>query len=165
MAHRDRPMRTNSRQRKGTRRVARALGLALAGLTLVIVPWSLGWAQAPSKTTVADVVIQGNRQIPTQKVMSYVKTKPGAEYSQASVDEDVRRLYETRLFGNIQVLRQPTEDGRVVVVFQIVEYPSVVQEVIYQGAKHLKPDELESITGIRKGFPLNPIANKQACFA
>lgn len=114
---------------------------------------------------VADVGFQGNRAISADRIRSYLKTKPGMEYNQATVDEDVRRLYETKLFGNIKVGKSPNEDGNMVVQFLFVEYPSVVQEVVYQGAKHLKPDELESLTGIRKGWPLNPIANKQACFA
>lgn len=160
-------MRTHCRWKKGARKLVRVLGLSFAevAVALQLLSWSPGFAQAPGKQTVADVVVQGNRTIPTQKVMSYIKTKPGADYVQATVDDDVRRLYETRLFGNIQALRQRTEDGRVVVQFQIVEYPSVVQEVVYRGAKHLKTEELESITNLRKGFPLNPIANKQACFA
>lgn len=146
----------------------RCRGLGTAGLTVAVLlsAWSFGHAQGTSaKVTVADVVVQGNRMIATQRIMGYIKTRPGSEYSQASVDDDVRRLYETRLFGNIQVRTPRTEDGRVIVQFLFAEYPSTVQEVIYQGAKHLKPEDLEALTGVRKGFPLNPIANKQACFA
>src|SRR5262249_10955588 len=56
----------------------------------------------------------------------------------------------------------PTEDGKVTVYYLLQEYPSTVQEIVYQGAKHLNPDELEQITGLRKGSPLNPIANQMA---
>jgi outer membrane protein assembly factor BamA len=121
-------------------------------------------AQAPAgKVFVADVIVQGNQNVPTQKILSLIRTHAGAEYSADVVAEDVRRLYkETQSFQNIRVAEKPTGDGKVVVYFQVVELPSVVQEIVYQGAKHLKPDELESLTGLHKGVPLNPMAVKLA---
>src|SRR5262249_205480 len=149
---RDRPMSATDRFNSPVRRQALALVSILLGAVACL-------AQAPAgKVTVADVIPQGNRLVASAKILSLIKTRPGSEYSQALIDEDVRRLYETRLFGNIQVSTKQTEDHRIIVYFHVAEYPSVVQDVLYQGAKHLKPDELESITGIRKGAPLNPIA-------
>src|SRR5262249_25516908 len=106
---------------------------------------------APAKVLVNDVIPQGNRLVPTQRVMSLINTKPGMPYSQDTVNEDVRRLYETKQFGNILVDLQYTPDGKVNVLFRFVEYPSTVSEIVYQGAKHLKNDELNTITGLRKG--------------
>jgi outer membrane protein assembly factor BamA len=124
---------------------------------------SRGWAQPPQgKVLVADVIPQGNRLVPTQRIMSLLKTRPGSEYSQQVVQDDVSRLYETRQFANVRVVSQPATEGKVVVYFQLVEYPSTIQEIVYQGAKHLKPDDLATLTGLRKGAPLNPIANQMA---
>ncbi|HEV3078975.1 MAG TPA: POTRA domain-containing protein, partial [Gemmataceae bacterium] len=134
--------------------------IALAGL-LVSAP-GVPAQEQPAKVLVDDVIPQGNHQVPTQKIISLIKTRPGLEYKQETVDEDVRKLYETKLFANIQVLKQPMPDGKVKVFFLVAEYPSIIQEIIYDGAKHLKPDELESTTGLHKGAPLNPIANKIA---
>src|SRR5262249_24953904 len=55
-----------------------------------------------------------------------------------------------------------TPDGKVIVYYDIAEFPSTIQEIVYNGAKRLKNDELETITGLRKGSPLNPIANQMA---
>src|SRR5205807_4568043 len=138
----------------------RRTALALAG---VFVCSSVVVAQTePAKVLVDDVIPQGNRQVPTQKIISLIRTRPGAEYKQETVDEDVRNLYETKLFANIQIYKQPTPDGKVKVFIIVAEYPSIVQEIIYKNVKHLKPDELEAITGLRRGMPLNPIQNKIA---
>src|SRR5437868_14238344 len=138
----------------------RRTALALAG---VFVCSAVVVAQTePAKVLVDDVIPQGNRQVPTQKIISLIRTRPGAEYKQETVDEDVRNLYETKLFANIQVYKQPTPDGKVKVYFAVAEYPSTIQEILYLNAHHLKPDELESTTGLRKGAPLNPIANQIA---
>ena len=116
----------------------------------------------PTKILVEDVIPQGNHYIPPQKIISLIKTRPGAEYSDDTVQGDVRTLYGTKLFANVRVNTQRTADDKVKVYFIVAEYPTTVQEVIYVGAKHIKPDELETITGIRKGSPLNPIANQMA---
>lgn len=112
----------------------------------------------PRKILVADVIPQGLQQIPPERIKHLIKTTPGAEYNKATVEEDVRRLYQTRLFGNIQVRLQPTEDDRVIVYYDFREYPSTIQEIEYRGAKHLKPDDLDTLTGLRKGAPLSPVA-------
>ena len=120
-------------------------------------------AQLPSgKVIVADVIPQGNKNVPSEKIMSLIKTKPNGEYNPDVIAEDVQRLYETRSFANIRVTEQRREDGKVIVYFQFVELPGIIQEIVYQGANHLKNDELESITGLRKGAPLNPIATRLA---
>jgi outer membrane protein assembly complex protein YaeT len=125
-------------------------------------------APAPTaeKLVVADVipqvVPQGNQTIPNQKIMSLIKTRPGAEFDQEVVKEDVRRLTETKLFADIRVMTQVTQDKKIIVYFQFKELPGVIQEVVYQGANHLKLDDLESITNLKKGIPLNPWAVQKA---
>ena len=68
----------------------------------------------------------------------------------------------TRLFYNVTPYYQVTADDKVNVVFEVREYPSIVQEIRYEGAKHLKDADLDALTGLRRGVPLNPIANKLA---
>jgi outer membrane protein assembly complex protein YaeT len=126
-----------------------------------------GWAQAPAeRTLIADVIPQvippESQTVPNQKIMSLIKTRANAEYQAEVVKEDVRRLYETKLFADIRVLTKPTEDNRINVIFQLKELPGIVQEVIYKGANHLKQDELEALTGLKKGLPLNPWATQKA---
>ncbi|HXG10251.1 MAG TPA: outer membrane protein assembly factor BamA [Gemmataceae bacterium] len=140
----------------------------LAGVLLgVLAAAAVSFAQGPASTrlTVAEVILHGNRQVPAQRIMGYIKTRPGQEYSQQTLNDDVRRLYETKQFANIQVDLKYTADGRVNVYFLFVEHPNVIQEIIYQGAKHMKPDDLNQLTGLRKGAPLNPIANRMAAQA
>jgi outer membrane protein assembly complex protein YaeT len=135
---------------------ARRLVGALLGIFLVAAACMAQTTTA--KLIVADVIPQGNRAVPTQRIIGIIKTHPGGEYQKEVADEDVRRLYETHLFANVRVAEQRTPDGKVIVYFQFVEYPSTIQDIIYKGAKHLKPDDLETVTGLRKGTTLNPIA-------
>jgi outer membrane protein assembly factor BamA len=136
-------------------------GSAAVAASLACVLFALGQTSA-DKTIVADVIPQGNHNVPTQKIMSLIKTRPGSPLDRDTVAADVQRLFETHSFANVRVVEKPTDDGRVITYFQFAELPTTIQEIIYQGAKHLKPDDLETITGLRKGVPLNPIATKLA---
>jgi outer membrane protein assembly factor BamA len=127
---------------------------------------AVGWAQTgPAKVIVDDVVVRGNSTIPTGKIMGLIHTHPGGEYNQNEVDEDVRRLVESKLLRSVNVWKNELPNKRVVVNFICLEYPALIREVIFKNAHHLKPEELESLTGLRKGAPLNPAACKQACLA
>ena len=144
----------------------------VAALAIALACGTLCQAQAlpvPSqdKVYVEDVIPQGNRTVATPRIMSIIKTHPGSEYKRDVVEEDIRKLYETKAFAVVRLVLKPspTDSHRVIVCFQFRELPSVVREVKYEGAKHLKQEELDSLTGIRKGVPLNPVANRQACLA
>src|SRR4051812_5574503 len=107
--------------------------LALLG---VLLSAAVGFAQPapapgpPGKVLVADVIPQGNHAVPTQRIMNLIKTRPGAEYTKATVDEDVRRLYETRLFRNVEVRIVQADDAKVFVYFLVMEYPSLIQDIV-----------------------------------
>jgi len=142
--------------------------LVLAGLlAFALCGARASLAQAPPnrKVIVADVIPIGNHTIPTQRIMGLLKTLPGKEYSYAVVQEDVAQLAKMRLFRDIQVRDEMTTDGRVIVYFMLTEFPNVVNDVIYRHAHHINPKDLDSLTGIKKGEPLNPTRNKQGCQA
>jgi outer membrane protein assembly complex protein YaeT len=160
---------TAGRTRSGGNGNSRRIGLAaLLGTLLTLFLQSLTInAQAPAeRTLIADVIVQvipqESQTTPTQRITGLLKTRANGEYQAEVVREDVRRLYETKLFANIRVLTRPTDDNRVNVIFQVQELPGVIQDVIYKGANHLKQDELDALTGLKKGLPLNPWAVQKA---
>lgn len=123
-------------------------------------------AQTPqNRVLVADVFVFGNRTISTPKVMQYIYTKPGSVYSSAQVQDDLSRLAASRLFKTIRPVRtENTTDGRVNVIFEVQEHPSIVREVSYKHAKHINVKDLESITKVRRGMPLDKELNRIVCF-
>jgi len=139
-------------------------------LAMTVAGWLLGSAlclaqPAGNKVTVADVIPVGNSRMPTQRVTALLKTRPGAPYNQATLDDDVRELLKTRAFSNVEVRLQDAGQGRVVVYFQLTEHPNTIQEIRYEGAKHIKKEDLDEVTGLRVGMALNPVANQVAARA
>jgi len=126
----------------------------------------VGEAQSPTaRPTIANTYVLGTRNIPLEKVMNYILSKPGSVFSVAEAQNDVSRLAMSKLFKAIRPVRtEPTSDGRLNVYFEVVEQPNIVREVIYKHAKHVKTSELEDMTRVRKGMPLDKELNRIACF-
>jgi outer membrane protein assembly complex protein YaeT len=125
--------------------------------------WASAQTASPEGKIISEVQPRNNKSTPSAKILSEVRTRAGQPYNQATVTADVARLMGTRLFAQVTPYFQITADNKVVVFFDVQEYPNVIQEIRYEGAKHLGNDEeLDKLTGLRRGVPLNPIANKLA---
>src|SRR5277367_1562148 len=115
---------------RSPRRMRRA-ALVLAALLLA----PAAWAQTPPKILIADVIPVGANNQPLHtspdRIRSQLKTRPGDEVNQATLDDDIRRLYETKQFVNVVGEPRFDSSGRVVVFIRITELPSTVQEIVY----------------------------------
>jgi outer membrane protein insertion porin family len=120
-------------------------------------------AQQPEQVLVSDVIVRGNRLIPAEQVRNTMKTRPGREFKPAQLQEDVRALYATHLFRNVYADKQDDGPGRVKVLVIVCDDLNAVEKVEYRGARHLSKEDLDALTGVRVGSPLNPVANKVAC--
>ena len=151
--------------RQNERRV-RAVGLLLAVLAC-LAPLAAQAAAppvpAPSRVMVSDIVVQGNRQVSTEAIKNQMKTRVGLPYNVDTLQDDVRRLFATRQFGNVWADRQDDGPGRVRVIVNIRDYPNVIRKITYEGNRSLSKDDLDSVSGLRVGTALNPVANKVAC--
>ncbi len=146
-------------------RFLRFVACAVAALVGLLVGVKIA-AQAPNaigKVLVSDVIIQGSRRMSNEQIKVRLRTQPGKEYNAAALDDDVRDLYKTQQFSNIRTLVQDDGPGRVKIFLTVLDLPNTVQKVTFNGANHVKPDELEKITGVRAGMPLNPNLNLQGC--
>jgi outer membrane protein insertion porin family len=147
--------------------------LRCAGLVLgVLLCSGLCLAQSAfppgGRVLVEDVLVQGNRLIPTQQIMGQIKTRPGAPYSAETVQDDVRALAATRQFANVKADYRPEPDGKMTVIFTVQDQANVVQRIVYNGAKHIgrtDDDINQNVTHLRVGMPLDPVTNRAACQA
>jgi outer membrane protein insertion porin family len=120
---------------------------------------------AAARVLVANVVIQGTQMMSTATVRTYLHTRPGGDYNPDTVQEDARALVATKQFADVRVQVVNLPDGRVDVYYLLRDLPSTVQNIEYKGAKHIKDEDLNSLTGLRRDAPLNPTMNKLACQA
>src|SRR5262245_3873239 len=85
--------------------------------------------------SVVGVKIAGARRFPEQQVLNEIKTRQGQPYRENYVQEDLRKLDATNRYIRVDVERQNRADG-IFVVFHVHER-ATLQDVIYEGAKHL----------------------------
>jgi outer membrane protein insertion porin family len=135
---------------------------SLIAAVFLLLAAGVGRAEPTDGPVVAEVIPVGNRLTPNQQIIGQLKTRPGLSFSAAAAQEDAQTLRSAG-FSDVRVRTQTTADGRLIVYFDLAEMPNKIGEVIYKGAKHLKQTELESLSGLRRGMPLNPVASKLAC--
>jgi outer membrane protein assembly complex protein YaeT len=139
--------------------------LVLLGLSVTYWTVQPGLAQNPgNRVLVANVYFDGVKNIPIDKALLYVHTKPGQEYSDAVAQKDIERLASAHLCRPLTVRTEPTTDGRVNVIFVVREFRSVVREVVFKHAKHVDVKELQTMTRVRRGMPLDTTLNQLACY-
>ncbi len=151
-------MQATHRVRQSSCCAAVLVGLLLGGLA------ARGQGPAPpGRRIVSDVIIQGNRPGTTEHIKAKLKTRPGAEFSPAVLEEDVRTLFNTKQFSNVRADLRDDGPGHVKVFFLIRDLPQTIEKITYQGAKHLSEEDLAGLTELKVGNPMNPMQNKTAC--
>jgi outer membrane protein assembly complex protein YaeT len=135
---------------------ATAVALLVAGRS-----W-LGAADNPQGKVISEIEPIGNRLHTTQQILNILHSRAGKPYDGLTMQDDVRRLHDTRWFtpGGVRVVTSPEPDGRIRVLIQLTELTSTAQEIIYEGAQHISRSDLQSLTGLRKGDAMNPLANE-----
>jgi outer membrane protein assembly factor BamA len=144
--------------------VGRALAVLLGLAALCLASPTLLAQPAPDRKLIANVYFEGVRSLPADKALLYIESKPGQAYSDAVAQKDIERLAASHLCKPIDVRTTPTGDGRVNVIFVVREFRAIVKEVVFKHAKHTDVKELQNMTRIRRGMPLDPTLNQLACY-
>ena len=141
-------------------------GRMAAAMVAVLVP-TVVFADNPAGKEIAEVIVQGNRIHTREQIVAQIDTRAGAKYDPKTALEDVNRLLALGWFppSGIGVSTQTREDSKVIVYFNVKELQNKISEIIYRGAAHLSKDELEKLTNLKVGMPMNPAVIQQARLA
>ncbi len=85
---------------------------------------------------VSRIDVRGNQRVDAATVRSYLGIAPGKQFSNADIDEAVKRLFDTGLFSDVRI----NQAGGALVV-QVSEY-QIVNQVLFQGNSKLKDEQL-----------------------
>ena len=148
--------------RRDRRSWAALAAAALAVAAVLTSPTRSAAADNPSGKLISEVIPVGNRVRTPEQIRAQMHSRPGVAYEEATVQEDVRRLHATKWFvpGGVQIYTRDDPGGRVAVLVYVNELNSVVEDVQYVGAEHMSKTELQNLSGVRKGEPMNPLANE-----
>jgi outer membrane protein insertion porin family len=118
--------------------LAAASAVALSASTTVagVATVNLLTISAAQAATVSRIDVRGNKRVDASVIIGYVGIKPGKPFSNADIDEAVKRLFATGLFSDVRI----NQVGGTLVV-EVDEY-SVVNQVLFQGNKKIKDADL-----------------------
>jgi outer membrane protein assembly complex protein YaeT len=104
-------------------------------------------AAARADEQIAEVRVQGNRSVATQKIMAEIRTRAGTPPDRKLIEEDVRRLVATRQFFDVGVefLREP---HGLVVLFRVLE-GNQIRDIAIEGNRAISTDKLREKAGLK----------------
>lgn len=127
-----------------------AVPFVLASLTAASTLPTAAYAQednsavSPADSTVINnIVVRGNQRVETQTVLSYLNIHSSDSYSDAAVNQSMKRLFETGFFSDVRINR----DGNTLVI-NVTENP-VVNRVAFEGNDKIDDKDLEAEVVLR----------------
>ena len=93
-------------------------------------------AAPAAQGAISAVTVTGTQRLEPDTVLSYTKLRVGQPYSQESLDQALRDLYETELFADVQIRN---DNGALTV--EVKENP-VINRIVLEGNKRLKEDKI-----------------------
>lgn len=100
------------------------------------------------------VDISGNKNVSEERILLLMKTKPGDEFNEGVLREDIRKLAETGFFSGI---RYETEEKDGIIVSLYVTENPVIREIKFTGNRRFKTKQLVDFLGFNKGDILNEV--------
>ena len=106
------------------------------------------------------IVVSGNRRITPEDVVTYLRERSGQEFSPEVLTQDVRELYGSGFFDDIEVDLERLEEG-VVLRFVVRERPSV-SAVTFEGNSEIEKDDLTEGVELKPNTILSPPAVRRS---
>jgi outer membrane protein insertion porin family len=97
--------------------------------------------------------ITGNERIDTGFIMNNIKTKENEPYNLDKIREDMKNIYKTGFFNDVQIDVQDAEKGKVVTFVVIERMP--VKAIFISGNKKIKTVDIKDKLKIKTGSVLN----------
>src|SRR3989338_984652 len=92
--------------------------------------------------TIALVRVKNNKAISAETVLSKIKTKAGGPFSQATLNDDLKRLYATEYFTDVSI---SVEDVEGLVVTFVVGEKSVIGDITFKVNRAVRAQKLKSL--------------------
>jgi len=110
-------------------------------------------AGAQETVKIIKINITGNERIDTGFIMNNIKTKENSPYNLDKIREDMKSIYKTGFFNDVQIDVQDTEKGKIVTFVVIERMP--VKAIFISGNKKIKTADIKDKLKIKTGSVLN----------
>jgi outer membrane protein insertion porin family len=116
--------------------------------------------EVKSPPIIDSIEILGLKEVNIQSVLNKLRSKEGLPFSQAVLEDDVRRLYESNLFLKIDWKVEDVVPGEKVRILLTVEESVMIQEVMFEGRVEFSANVLRGGLKIQDNSALNTFVVK-----
>ncbi|MGZ3744574.1 MAG: outer membrane protein assembly factor BamA [Pseudobdellovibrionaceae bacterium] len=109
---------------------------------------------------IKSIDVSGMKKLEKDAIINRILSKPGEVYSDEKLREDVKALFKSGYFVNVEVDRE-IKGNEVSLTYRVTEKPSIV-EIVYQGNSEVKSEDLAETSGIKTYEILNMSKLKEA---
>ncbi len=124
-------------------------------VSFIFVLSTLMGQQQAAKIKVASIDVVGAKTATPEVIISTSGLSAGMDASQESFSEAVKQLWSLGLFSDVKILTNQESEAGVHLVISIEEYPRL-HEVVVEGNKKIKTDEIEEALDLHPGQALTP---------
>lgn len=142
-------MKAGSRFLNAVSAFALSAGVVASGAGVVVIASPL----VAEAAVIQRVDVRGAQRAGQEAVRSNITIRPGVSFSNADIDESVKRLYATGYFSDVKI----SVSGSTLVV--TVNESQLVNQVVFNGNRKIKDDKLQ---GVVRTQPLGPYSEALA---
>ena len=135
------------------RRLRQTLKLLLASAVMVLAVSPLRAFSETGERIIA-VTVRGNKTVAKETILARAQTKPGSEYDDRILSEDIRRLFALGYFTDVQLDLQKGTEG-VTLTFVVQEKPSV-GTIHIEGNRHIATPKILALLEVSEGQLYDP---------
>jgi len=110
-------------------------------------------ADGSAPDIIASIDVSGNKAVESDAILERMVTKVGQKLDRKRISRDVRKLYATGFFKDVQVLGVVKADGRHLTI-RVVENP-VIATLEFDGMNELKEKDVKQRTKLKAGHIFN----------
>ncbi|MEX0940167.1 MAG: outer membrane protein assembly factor BamA [Candidatus Babeliales bacterium] len=98
--------------------------------------------QAPKPRIIKDIIIVGNKHIPSEPILNRIPYQPGEIFTRQRTNKLIRNVYDLGYFRQVKVYAQPVNDDSINLIVAVDE-KRLLEEVKFQGNKHISEKEVK----------------------
>lgn len=106
-----------------------------------------------ARLRIAKVEFKGNEKIETAVLNQAIKSTQGGLYSESLIARDIKEIYKLGYFEDVVVDASDTPEGKIV-TYQVKER-GLITDIVFQGNKAIKKDDLEATLTFKTRQVLN----------
>ncbi|MEI8350461.1 MAG: outer membrane protein assembly factor BamA [Candidatus Omnitrophota bacterium] len=113
-----------------------------------------------AETNIVRLDIKGQKIVSDATIVSKIKVRAGQSYNENVINEDIKNLYATGFFETVEVGKEETPEG-IVVIFKVKEKP-VLKKITIEGAHFIRKNKILEAIDLKEGSFVDDYKMKEA---